>query len=169
MNKLRDTVFPELLEYYIFNRWNRKSFPKPQWTIHHITDLVVELLSNNTWYLWDNRVLLQKFSVLPSNTLMGISLYTQCCVCFTENLWLFLATDHLLCSSVAASWIKQRWLSIFITESEFFLSKSWIKIFSVALWLADDGLFGITEKIPTWETTLTHCTSFSPTALQTWF
>lgn len=42
-------------------------------TIYRIIDLVAELLSNNTWYLWEKRVLPQKFSILPSNTLMEIS------------------------------------------------------------------------------------------------
>lgn len=59
-------------------------------TIQRVIDPVAELLSNNTQYLWDNGVLAQKFSLLPSNTLMWISLsHTQPIALYTDSVAIF--------------------------------------------------------------------------------
>lgn len=69
-------------------------------TIHRIIDPATELLSNNTWYPWDNAIFPQKFSLLPSNTVMGISpshTETYALERERESLWLFLAPERFPC------------------------------------------------------------------------
>lgn len=77
-------------------------------TIHCIIDLATELLSNNTWYLWDNRLLPQTFSLLPSNTLMGNSLlHTALYVLHRESAAIF-RSRPLSFFTFVVSWKKKK-------------------------------------------------------------
>lgn len=78
-------------------------------TIQRVIDPVAELLSNNTRYLWDNGVLVQKFSLLPSNTLMWISLsHTQPNALYTDSVAIFRNTPpSFFFQSLSVGWINQ--------------------------------------------------------------
>lgn len=98
-------------------------------TIHCIIDLATELLSNNTWYLWDNRLLPQTFSLLPSNTLMGNSLlHTALYVLHRESAAIF-RSRPLSFFTFVVSWKKKSAVNIkhFLYQRERFFSL-WVKM-----------------------------------------